>query len=94
MRPISSLLPGLLQSIQENDEASLAFLVEFWPQIVGKDLADRIRPVRLRGKVLVLEVPGEVWKRQLTGMRRMICLAVNDFWGAKRVEKISLRHHL
>jgi hypothetical protein len=94
MRRISSLLPGLLESIRENDEASLAFLVEFWPDIVGKDLAEKVRPVALQRRMLVLEVPGDVWKKQLAGMRRMICSAINEFWGTKRVEKISLRQHL
>jgi hypothetical protein len=94
MRRISSLLPGLLESLQENDEASLAFLVEFWPEIVGKELAERVKPLSLRGGCLVLEVPSEVWKNQLTDLRRMICSAVNDFWGTKRVEKIRLQSHL
>ena len=94
MEGIGSFLPDFLSEIVSNDETTLIFLDELWPQIVGRDLALRCRPVRLARKRLVVAVPTEIWKNELMEMRQMLIQAINRFWKVRLVEKVEFEIRL
>lgn len=59
---VSSLLKarGLARAVALSD------VMAAWPEAVGTDLADRVRPVALRGEELVVEVDSPAWATQVS----------------------------
>lgn len=89
MKSINSLLSHFIDRIASDEKVALIFLNELWPQIVGKDLASKSRPLALRDKRLLLAVPSEVWVKELTQLRQMLVHAVNKYWNFHLIEKVD-----
>ena len=89
MKSVGSVLSHFLDRIASDEEIALIFLSELWPQIVGKDLASKSRPLALRDKRLLLAVPSEIWAKELTQLRKMLVHAVNKHWDLGLIEKID-----
>jgi predicted nucleic acid-binding Zn ribbon protein len=93
MKQLGPLLAEFLQKAARDEEVALIFLKEFWPRIVGPELADHTRPLELRRRRLVLGVTGESWRRELLGVSGTMVQSINRFWNAVLVERISLEIH-
>ncbi len=89
MKSVGSVLSQFLDRIASDEEIALIFLSELWPQIVGKDLASKSRPLALRDKRLILSVPSQIWAKELTQLREMMVHAVNKHWDLRLIEKID-----
>lgn len=89
MKSINTLLSHFIDKIASDEKVALIFLNELWPEMVGKDLASKSRPLALRDKRLLLAVPSEVWVEELTQLRQMLVRAVNKHWNLHLVEKID-----
>jgi len=89
MKSVGSALSHFLNRIASDEEIALIFLSELWPQIVGKDLASKSRPLVLRDKRLLLSVPSEIWAKELTQLGEMLVHAVNKHWDLNLIEKID-----
>lgn len=94
MRSLASCLPGVLAEMAADEEASLLFLKELWPQIVGIDISRQALPFRLENQTLVLVVENEAWRSQLESLNPRLTEKINQFWGRTLVKKIVLRSHL
>lgn len=94
MQRVGTLLSGFLAQVSADEELSLVFLSELWPQIVGKEVAEKARPVALRKKRLVVRVSSELWKKQLDELRQVLVESINRFWNCPLVETIELRIRL
>ena len=67
--------PLFLPSLQEvirDEEVAVIFLKEFWPRIVGDQLAKSTAPLRLRNWTLEIGVAGREWERVLREMARLL----------------------
>ncbi|RPI22585.1 MAG: DUF721 domain-containing protein [Acidobacteria bacterium] len=93
MKAVSSLLPGFLRQVAKDETAAFACLCEFWPRIVGQQLASRTSPLQLNRRHLILAVPSESWQDELAGMTAMLIESVNNFWQMRLIERISLKVH-
>ena len=89
MKSVGSVLSLFLDRIASDEEIALIFLNELWPQIVGKDLASKSRPLALKNQKLLMAVPSEIWVRELTQLRQMLVHAVNKYWNLRLIEKID-----
>ncbi len=89
MKSVGSVLSHFLDRIASDEEIALVFLSELWPQIVGKDLASKSRPLALRDKRLLLSVPSEIWAKELAQLRKMLVHTVNKHWNLQLIEKID-----
>jgi predicted nucleic acid-binding Zn ribbon protein len=49
-----------------------------WPQVVGEQIAQHAKPVRMRGKTLVVAVENASWMQELTMMRLQILTKVQQ----------------
>jgi predicted nucleic acid-binding Zn ribbon protein len=73
----------------DRPEAAMAWLSSAWPTIVGKALAEHVRPVRCQSGSLELAADGKPWQRQLESMKREICVRINQAWGGKLVSEVK-----
>ena len=80
MQRVDSFFPDFLRSIATNEELTLIFLKELWPQLAGRELAEKTMPVALRKKELVVTVPSEIWAKQLHELGEILVESINDFW--------------
>ncbi len=89
METLGSVFSDLLRRIASDEETALIFLNELWPQIVGKDLAFRSRPLALRNKRLRIAVPSKTWKKELMELHQMMIHAVNKYWNYDLVHTVE-----
>ena len=66
-----------LQEVIRDEEVAVIFLKEFWPRIVGDQLAESTAPLRLRKRTLETSVSGREWERVLQGMAQPLMSKVN-----------------
>ena len=85
----SAFLPWLQEAIRD-EEVAVIFLKEFWPRIVGDQLAKSTEPLRLRNRTLEIGVSGREWERVLQGMARPLMAKVNEFWNRSLVRRRPL----
>lgn len=90
MESLQSHLGDFLRTIGPNEEISLVFLQQLWPQVVGKELAANSRPRSLNKKKLLISVCSDVWKQELQGLRGVLTGTINKYWGFRLVETIDL----
>lgn len=93
MLSLKSLLPTLLRQFARDEETTLVFLTELWPQVVGEALSRRTRPVALRAGKLTVAVESESWRRELERLRPGMVRSVNDCWGMKLIDRIAIEFH-
>jgi hypothetical protein len=89
MKPVTSYLPAFLREAARDEAAAFLCLCEFWPRIVGEELARKTSPLRLSRKQLVLGVGSESWQRELAEIRAMLIHSINAFWRRELVERIT-----
>jgi hypothetical protein len=93
MKPVTSFLPAFVREAARDEAAAFLCLCEFWPRIVGEELACKTSPLRLTRKQLVLSVPSESWRSELAEIRAMLIQSINAFWRRELVERITFTVH-
>src|ERR1700674_5674041 len=73
----------------ERPEAAIAWLSSTWPQIVGKLLAARTRPVRCENGRLEIAADTKAWQKQLESMKREFCARINQAWGGTLIREVK-----
>ncbi|MFB3904854.1 MAG: DUF721 domain-containing protein [Acidobacteriota bacterium] len=93
MKPVTSFLPGFVREAARDEAAAFLCLCEFWPRIVGEELARKTSPLQLTRKRLVLAVASESWRNELADIRTMLIRSINGFWQKDVVERITFTVH-
>lgn len=88
MQRLGAFFPEFLDHIASNEEICLIFLKQLWPDIVGKEVAQKTRPLAYRRKVLTLAVASPTWERELSDLGETLLKAINRFWNRRLVERI------
>ncbi|MDK2847505.1 MAG: hypothetical protein PWP34_858 [Desulfuromonadales bacterium] len=65
---------------------------QYWDAAVGKQIAARAKPVRLRGSVLEVRVDHPVWMQQLQLLKPRILTRLNEQLGEHLIDDLFLRH--
>ena len=91
MRVVGPLFLPWVQEVIRDEEVAVIFLKEFWPRIVGGQLAKSTGPLRLRKRTLEIGVSGREWERVLRGMARPLMAKVNEFWSQSLVRRLDFQ---
>jgi len=89
MKPVTSFLPAFVREAARDETAAFLCLCEFWPRIVGEELARKTSPLHLTRRHLVLGVSSEGWRSELAEIRAMLIHSINGFWRRELVERIT-----
>ncbi|MEE8349698.1 MAG: DUF721 domain-containing protein [Acidobacteriota bacterium] len=89
MESFNTFLPDFLRQSASDNDIAIIFLAELWPQIVGAEMAANSRPLSLNGKSLLVAVPSEVWKNELTEFETTFLNNINRYWRLSLVEHIK-----
>ena len=91
MRTVGPLFLPWVQEVIRDEEVAVIFLKEFWPRIVGGQLAKSTAPLRLHNRTLEFGVSGREWERVLQGMAGPLMAKVNEFWNRSLVRRLDFR---
>lgn len=89
--PVGSAVEGLVRDQGWEHESSVAVLMGQWPDIVGRDLAEHVRPVSFADAELVLEAESTAWATQVRLLLPQLHAAVDARVGAGVVRAIRIR---
>jgi hypothetical protein len=89
MRDVFSSLPGALREFAANDKAREAVVIAAWNRAVGPGLGEHTAPVQLDGKVLIVAVSSETWKKQIADLAGQILFKLNGALGTALVSYIQ-----
>lgn len=93
MKPVNSFLPSFVREAARDEPSAFLCLCEFWPRVVGEELARKTLPLKLNRKHLVLGVTSERWRNELTELRAMLVYSINGFLRREFVERITFTVH-
>jgi|FLOH01.1.fsa_nt_gi predicted nucleic acid-binding Zn ribbon protein len=88
--PISSSLDGVMRSLRGPTRQAVGGLFGRWNEAVGDQVAQHVKPVKLDGGVLVVEVDDPAWATQVKFLSVMITERLQTVANVA-VERIEVR---
>ena len=80
------------QSPNWDSQLDLQLLQKLWPTLVGPELAAAVRVVAIQGPLVVLNVPDQIWRRQLLRMKGTLLSKINEPWPSPLITEIAFTH--
>ena len=89
--PLSSALDRLSKRLGGPPSAVLRTIFGRWEELVGPAVAAHVRPVALRGKVLLVAADAPAWATQMAWLGPDLARKVNEDLGASVVTSVETR---
>ena len=86
------LIATFRKSPSWDEQLDLELLQNLWPTLVGANLARATTVVALQGTRVVLNVPDQIWRKQLIRMKSQILSKLNEPWGSARITEIAFTY--
>jgi predicted nucleic acid-binding Zn ribbon protein len=86
------LIETFRRSPNWDEQLDLELLQKLWPSLVGERLASAATVVAIHGSKVVINVPSQVWRRQLIGMKRELLKRINEPWSGSKITEIAFTH--
>jgi predicted nucleic acid-binding Zn ribbon protein len=90
-QPLSQALERLVEEQGWQDQSAVAVLMGEWDQIVGRDIAEHVRPVSFADGELSLEAESTAWATQVRLLLPQVHRAVDERVGKGVVTAIRIR---
>ncbi len=88
---IGDLLPRVLKGLGLEGRLEEGRLRAEWKSVVGEAIGDRSRPLRVRGKTLLVEVENSTWMNEIQFHRNEIVRKVNAGFPKLKIDEIRLQ---
>jgi predicted nucleic acid-binding Zn ribbon protein len=89
-QPMSALLARLVKVRGWQRPAAEARLFGAWPQVVGPEIAERCRPVKLADGELTIEAESTAWAMQLKSLAGRILARIGEEVGRDIVKRVHV----
>ena len=86
------LIAGFRKSPNWDQELDLQLLQQLWPLLVGPNLAGATTIVAIHGSRVVLNVPDQIWRKQLIKMRSQLIARMNEPWATPLITEIAFTY--
>jgi predicted nucleic acid-binding Zn ribbon protein len=73
-------------------ELDLEVLRKLWPSLVGPKLAGATQVTAVQGSRVVINVPDQIWRKQLSKMRPQLLAKLNEPWATPWVKEIAFTY--
>ncbi len=90
-RPLKQGIERLLDGLGTPEIDTVTTLVERWPEVVGPELASRVRAVAVRGSELVVRVDDPAWASQIAWLESQLLERIADLVGPGRITVVKAR---
>jgi hypothetical protein len=84
LSPVGQILAKVLRRSGLDQKLAKYQFIEFWPQIVGKAIAQRAKPEAIRNRVLIVRVENSSWAQELSFQKEVIKNRLNNFLGVEQ----------
>lgn len=88
--PISDSLDGVVRSLRGPSRKAVGGVFGRWPDAVGAQIADHVRPLKLDEGVLTVEVDDPAWATQVKFLAPTIIERLRDVAGVE-VARVDVR---
>lgn len=88
--PISNSLDGVVRSLRGPSRSAVGGVFGRWDEAVGEQIAAHVKPVKLDGGVLVVEVDDPAWATQMKFLAPTITQRLTEVAGVT-VDRIEVR---
>ena len=75
-----------------DEQMDLKLLQKLWPTLVGEKLASATTIVALQGSRVVINVPDQIWRKQLMKIKGQLLARLNEPWGAPLITEIAFTY--
>jgi predicted nucleic acid-binding Zn ribbon protein len=89
MTDLLTIIPQMLRRTADSDEAREQAVFAAWLVAVGGPIRKMTAPVRLERKTLIVAVPDQTWRNQLSSLRGQALFKLNSVLGAPLVTTIE-----
>lgn len=88
-QPLNRLIFQFLESVGIKDRVEENFVFMFWDGVVGKEIAQRTEPTKIKKGILFVKVDDSAWRSELQYFKNEIMDKLNKRVGKKVVEDIK-----
>ena len=86
------LIASFRKSPNWDDQLDLEVLQKLWPSLVGTNLADVTTVTAVQGSRVVINVPDQIWRKQLIKMRPQLLKKINEPWATPWIKEIAFTY--
>jgi len=94
--PVDPAVRHLIASFRKSPawdrDLDLQLLQKLWPTLVGEKLARATTIVAVHGSRVVLNVPDQIWRKQLVRMRPELLKRLNEPWPSPWITEIAFTY--
>ncbi|MEM9513590.1 MAG: DUF721 domain-containing protein [Actinomycetota bacterium] len=88
--PLTESLDSVMRSLRGSTRTDLGGVFGRWDDAVGEAIAQHVRPVRLDGRVLIVEASDPSWATQVKFLTATIIERLDDVAGVQ-LERVEVR---
>ncbi|MFN2624190.1 MAG: DUF721 domain-containing protein [Chthoniobacterales bacterium] len=89
---LRSLIASFRKSPNWDDQLDLHLLQRLWPSLVGQNLAKATTVIAVQGSRVVVNVPDQIWRKQLVKMRPELLAKMNAPWATPWIKEIAFTY--
>jgi len=89
---LRSLLASFRKSSNWDADLDLEVLRKLWPALVGANLATATQVTAVQGSRVVINVPNQIWRKQLIKMRPELLQRMNEPWATPWIKEIAFTY--
>src|SRR6266496_4228731 len=86
------IIASLKKSPNWDEELDLQLLRQLWPVLLGETLAGAIKVTAVQGSRVVVNVPDQIWRKQLVNMRPQLLARINAPFPTQWIKEISFTY--
>ena len=86
------LIAAFRRSPNWDEQLDLHLLQQLWPTLVGPTLSAATSVVAIHGSRVVLNVPDQIWRKQLLRMKGPLLKKMNEPWPSPIITEIAFTH--
>ncbi len=86
------LIHTFRQSPNWDRQLDLELLQKLWPALVGPNLAQATTATAVQGSRVVVNVPDQIWRKQLVKMRPQLLARINEPWATPWIKEIAFTY--
>jgi predicted nucleic acid-binding Zn ribbon protein len=89
---VRHLIASFRKSPNWDEQLDLQLLQQLWPTLVGARLAGVTSVTAVQGSRVVVNVPDQIWRKQLVKMRRELLAQMNAPWPVPWIKEIAFTY--
>jgi predicted nucleic acid-binding Zn ribbon protein len=89
---VRHLIAFFRKSSNWDAELDLEVLRKLWPALVGSTLANATKVTAVHGSRVVINVPDQIWRKQLIKMRPQLLQKLNEPWPTPWIKDIAFTY--